>query len=232
MSGDWAGNGFCRVDQQRTDLGRVRAHGGALRRRGGDRRCVLARRAAPVRQGAGGAAGIDGRLPARPARLHPGLHLLDGRRPLLRAQGAGPAGSNAIGTTYLRAGLLPPKEGLEIRRLLREYTALRVSVSKQNAEEVRTVGSDPRPPVGADEAGRGRSDGLEIRSLFIASLNETIDLHQSRKTVGIQYRIPSTIWVVLFLLITLSMLASATRSACRGCGDCAARRCWRWRFHW
>jgi hypothetical protein len=44
--------------------------------------------------------------------------------------------SNAIGTTYLRAGLLPPKEGLEIRRLLREYTALRVSVSKQNAAEV------------------------------------------------------------------------------------------------
>src|SRR4249919_3663313 len=44
--------------------------------------------------------------------------------------------SNAIGTTYLRAGLLPPREGLEIRRLLREYTALRVTVSRQNAEEV------------------------------------------------------------------------------------------------
>ena len=29
--------------------------------------------------------------------------------------------SNAIGTTYLRAGLLPQTQGLEVRRLLREY---------------------------------------------------------------------------------------------------------------
>ena len=46
----------------------------------------------------------------------------------------------------------------------------------------------------------------ELRSLFIASLNELIDLHQSRKTVGLQYRIPGTVWLAVYLLSVLSML--------------------------
>jgi len=116
--------------------------------------------------------------------------------------------SNAIGTTYLRAALLPPKEGLEIRRLLREYTAARVSVSKENAEAVAKQSEAIHGRLWAQtKLVAAEPMDSEIRSLFIASLNETIDLHQSRKTVGMQYRIPSTIWLVLYLLITLAMLA-------------------------
>jgi hypothetical protein len=47
----------------------------------------------------------------------------------------------------------------------------------------------------------------ELRSLFIAGLNEMIDLHQSRKTVGLPYRIPSTVWLAVYLLSVLAMLA-------------------------
>ena len=47
----------------------------------------------------------------------------------------------------------------------------------------------------------------ELRSLFVASLNELIDLHQSRQTVGLQYRIPGSVWLSVYLLSALSMLA-------------------------
>lgn len=46
----------------------------------------------------------------------------------------------------------------------------------------------------------------ELRSLFITSLNELIDLNQSRKTVGLQYRIPGTVWLAVYLLSVFSML--------------------------
>jgi hypothetical protein len=116
--------------------------------------------------------------------------------------------SNAIGTTYLRAGLLPPKEGLAIRALLREYTALRASVSKENAAEVSRRSEQIHGLLWAQTKQLALEPmDSEIRSLFILSLNETIDLHQSRKTIGLQRRIPGSIWAVLYLLTTLSMLA-------------------------
>jgi len=116
--------------------------------------------------------------------------------------------SNAIGTTYLRAALLPPKEGLAIRALLREYAALRASVSKENAAAVASRSEQIHGELWAQTRLLAQEPmDSEIRSLFIASLNETIDLHQSRKTVGGQYRVPGTIWTVLYLLTTLSMLA-------------------------
>jgi hypothetical protein len=47
----------------------------------------------------------------------------------------------------------------------------------------------------------------ELRSLFVSSLNEMIDLHQSRVTVGLQYRVPGTVWLAVYILSALSMLA-------------------------
>src|SRR3990172_11677164 len=42
--------------------------------------------------------------------------------------------SNAIGTTYLRAGLLPQPQGLEVRRLLREYADIRLNIKIENVQ--------------------------------------------------------------------------------------------------
>ena len=47
----------------------------------------------------------------------------------------------------------------------------------------------------------------ELRGLFIRSLNEMIDLHQSRKTIGLQQHIPGSIWLAVYMLAILSMLA-------------------------
>jgi hypothetical protein len=116
--------------------------------------------------------------------------------------------ANAIGTTYLRAGLLPQTQGLEVRRLLREYADVRLNVTAGDVQETLTKSEDMHGRLWAQAKALVREDmDPELRSLFIAGLNDLIDLHQSRKTVGLQYRIPGTVWLALYLLSVLSMLA-------------------------
>lgn len=115
--------------------------------------------------------------------------------------------ANAIGTTYLRAGLLPQTQGLEVRRLLREYADIRVTATLENAQEALKKSEDIHRRLWSQAKALVQEDvDSEIRSLFIASLNELIDLHQSRKTVALQYRIPGTVWLSVYLLSVLSML--------------------------
>jgi hypothetical protein len=116
--------------------------------------------------------------------------------------------ANAIGTTYLRAGILPDDCGKVIRPLLREYVDVRL-------DAIRT---------GEIEAGLRRSEQLHLRlwaetegiakkypqsiqvGLFVQSLNETIDLHTTRVVAGLYSRIPLIVWIALYLLTALSML--------------------------
>ncbi len=115
--------------------------------------------------------------------------------------------SNAIGTTFLRAALLPPKQGLEVRRLLREYADIRSAKANVNVQEILTKSLDIHRRLWSETKSLIREDmDSEIRSLFIVSLNELIDLHQSRVTVALEYRIPGTVWLVVYLLSVLSML--------------------------
>jgi hypothetical protein len=115
--------------------------------------------------------------------------------------------SNAIGTTYLRASLLPPPTNLEVRGLLREYTALRVGVTRANVGEVARRSEEIHGELWrkVEQVSREPMDP-PIRALFIDATNQLIDLHQSRKTVGLQYRIPGTVWLILLLLTAISML--------------------------
>ncbi len=116
--------------------------------------------------------------------------------------------ANAIGTTYLRAGLLPPTQGLESRRLLREYADLRLNGTTDNIGETLKKSEVIHAQLWSQAKSLVQADmDSEIRSLFIATLNELIDLHQSRLTVGLQYRIPGTVWLAVYLLSLLSMLA-------------------------
>jgi len=126
----------------------------------------------------------------------------DARRQLVLAE------SNAIGTTYLRAGLLPPAQGLEIRRLLREYADVRLNTTVENVLESLKQAEEIHGRLWAQTKLLVQADmDDELRALFITSLNELIDLHQSRKTIGLQYRIPGSVWLVVYLLTVLSMLA-------------------------
>jgi hypothetical protein len=120
---------------------------------------------------------------------------------------------NAISTTYLRAGLLLEPHRSQLRNLLREYVDIRASVDKESGQkQVQKIQEmisrselllDRMWPHAIALADADRSS--EIDALFINSLNEMIDLHTSRLTV-FNYRVPPTIWHILFFITILSML--------------------------
>lgn len=118
---------------------------------------------------------------------------------------------NAIGTTYLRAGLLLEPHRSQIQKLLSEYVDIRVNLDKENVTQITDVDAailrsetlqDQMWSHAVAMAVAERSS--EIDALFISSLNEMIDLQTSRVTVFRQH-IPTMIWYVLYSITILSM---------------------------
>jgi hypothetical protein len=52
---------------------------------------------------------------------------------------------------------------------------------------------------------REPGDKILLR-LYIQSLNEVIDLHSRRLTVGLQYHIPESIWLALYFIFIMGMV--------------------------
>jgi hypothetical protein len=126
--------------------------------------------------------------------------------------------ANSIGTTFLRAKMLPEPQRTQVARLLRDYVRLRVSLvrSDSSPEEierafrasqrlhdrlwthaVEAVRADPRPvPTG----------------LFVQTLNEMID-DQTRRVAAMRNRVPSGIYSVL-----LAVAVGALGLTGYGCG--------------
>jgi hypothetical protein len=118
---------------------------------------------------------------------------------------------NAIGTAYLRAGLLLEPQRSQIRKLLSDYVDIRAELSKgvmkgdvRNFDESISRSELLQNQMWslAESLPEKRISPLE--SIFVSSLNEMIDLHTSRLT-SLRYRIPTTIWDVLFFITILSM---------------------------
>lgn len=118
--------------------------------------------------------------------------------------------ANSLGTTFLRAGYLPEPSSSEIRDLLREYVHLRIipdDPTDLQARITRSAEIQSRLWSIAENLARTTSES-EMLALFITSLNETIDLNESRMTAGIYARVPPTILLLLCLgaFLTLGMV--------------------------
>lgn len=115
--------------------------------------------------------------------------------------------ADVIGTTYLRAGYLQSPYNDDSRNLLREYVNIRLDALKpgglgdaiarseqthdklwQLAEEV--VKANPSPTT----------------ALYIASLNEMIDLHSQRLHAELGFRVPQALILGLYLVALLTMV--------------------------
>lgn len=123
-----------------------------------------------------------------------------------------PAEANAVGTAYLRAGYLPEPVSGEVRALLREYLQLRIAAKDPDAEAMRwkiarSVELHAELWSIAEELARTNPQS-DVLALFIESLNEMIDLHLTRVTVGVYGRVPETVLLLLLVgtLLTLSMV--------------------------
>jgi hypothetical protein len=118
--------------------------------------------------------------------------------------------ANAIRTVYLRAGYLDGTAPERTRELLREYVPLRVAVD--DLDQVRAnIQRSSELHEGlwavAEEVARTSERG-DVTALYIESLNEVIDLHESRVIAGLYARVPPTIlWLLLGgSVLTLAMV--------------------------
>ena len=131
------------------------------------------------------------------------------------------AEANAIGTTYLRAGLLPKAIATESRNLLREYVDVRLeAVRDGDISQGIAKSQELQNRLWSQAVAASETDRSPVTALFVQSLNEVIDLDAKRVMVSVRSRVPQAIWMVLYLLAALSMgemgyhqgLVSARRS--------------------
>jgi hypothetical protein len=111
--------------------------------------------------------------------------------------------ANAIGTTALRARLLPEPHRAEVLKLIREYVQIRVDIvrSGHSLAELRTVVD--RSNV-IQEALWQQAKGVVVKDnsmvptgLFIQTLNEMID-DQEKRLAALRNRVPNVVLVGLF----------------------------------
>lgn len=125
--------------------------------------------------------------------------------------------ANAIGTTYLRAGMLPERRQ-EIRALLREYVDVRLEAVKPGklAEGIRRSEAIQNELWELTVPIAEKHPNSIIVGLFVQTLNDTIDLHAKRITAGVRNRIPLAIWGALYGISILSFAAMGYHSGLAG----------------
>ena len=115
--------------------------------------------------------------------------------------------ANAIGTTYLRAAMLPEPMQTETQNLLREYVDVRLeAVQPGKLNQALLKSEELHKRLWSLAVAATEKDRSAITGLFVQSLNEVIDLHAERVMAGLRSRVPGIIWIVLYVLAILAMV--------------------------
>ena len=112
---------------------------------------------------------------------------------------------------YLRANLLPEPQRSQSKQLLLEYVDLMVVLVKDKSaiEQVLTRSQELHTALWTQAVALAEQDrSSEVYALFTSSLNEVVDLHNTRVSVALHYRIhPMILWVLYFIgLFSMLML--------------------------
>ena len=120
--------------------------------------------------------------------------------------------SNAIGTLYLRAGLLPEPERSEIRKLLRQYVDDRLDFYWAGADENKLEQVNERTTQLQNRLWElvpsvlQKDDRTVTAALFVDSLNTVISFH-SKRFEAMENRVPQGIFFLLFAVALMAALA-------------------------
>lgn len=117
--------------------------------------------------------------------------------------------ANALRTAYLRADLLPEPHCTEIRDQLREYVDVRLEAARSGKIEQAIARSEELHSQLWSQAiaAREKVSSPIFAGYFIQSLNDVVALHARRVMVGSEFRIPSPIWIALYVIMALAAAA-------------------------
>jgi RsiW-degrading membrane proteinase PrsW (M82 family) len=127
--------------------------------------------------------------------------------------------ANAVGTTFLRAALLPGAHPGAVQDLLRRYVDERlafyeagavddaIAVAERNSAEMQTM-------LWRHAVEAGREAPTPVTATFIVALNEMIDL-DATQIAAMQNRVPGVVWALLLIVavsgcVTCGYAAGAT----------------------
>lgn len=138
----------------------------------------------------------------------------DTRRELVVAE------ANSIGTTWLRAELLPAPHAREVKDLLERYTKLRIERyaaldDSRAARQVRHEVAEIHRALWAHAMAAAGQQPSPLTASFITTLNETIDLDASR-LAALRNRVPGAVWLLLLLVSGCGAWASGYGSGTSG----------------
>jgi hypothetical protein len=118
--------------------------------------------------------------------------------------------ANALGTAYLRAGLVADPSRSELRRILRQYVDVAAQTDDMIDDRVKVKEGLQRAEramqilwLAGVRSIEGR-EPTEADSLLLQSLNDVIDLHEQR-IAAFEYRVPQVILLLLFFLSVASL---------------------------
>jgi len=105
--------------------------------------------------------------------------------------------ANAIGTTYLRASLLPEAHAKAAEDLLRRYTDVRLSFYSAGSDSTKIAAAENETAklqreLWAQTVAAGKEAPSAITATFINALNETIDLDATRLH-ALRSRVPGAV---------------------------------------
>jgi hypothetical protein len=119
--------------------------------------------------------------------------------------------ANSIGTTALRARLLPPPHNTESLKLLREYVEVRLDITRRVPITPELDAAITRSNAIQEalwqqvKAVATKNNAMIPTGLFIQTLNELIDNQEKRVTAG-RNRVPN---IALLALYTIAVIAIA-----------------------
>jgi hypothetical protein len=119
--------------------------------------------------------------------------------------------ANAIGTTALRARLLPAPYNVEIHKLLREYVQIRLDITRRVPSSTELNAAIERSNAIQEALWQqtktlaAKDSGMVPTGLFIQTLNEMID-NQGKRLEAFRNRVPN---IVLMALYGVALVASA-----------------------
>lgn len=129
----------------------------------------------------------------------------------------------AIHTAWQRADFLPDSDRPEAKALLARYVELRVEFAEKRdlrPETLRQVTAESHQIQNRlwDMAvANARLDmNSDVAAMYIDALNDVNSVHATRVAIGIQARVPIEIWITLYLITILGLIAVGYQTGIAG----------------